>query len=69
MERMFEAGLRKDAIKVIIDDRDSVCAVWREMGLPLIQVDHGAVIYTELSAMQIAYELKIPAQVRSAVSQ
>lgn len=60
MERMFTAGLRKEAIKVVIDDRDSVCAVWRELELPLIQVDHGRIIHVEASAMQMAEYLPIP---------
>jgi len=61
MNTMFEkAGLRKEAIKVVIDDRDSVCAVWREMGLPLIQVDHGTIVRIEPSSFRMAQMLQIP---------
>lgn len=60
MEKMFAAGLRKDAIKVIIDDRDSVCAVWRELDLPLIQVLDGAAIQIQPSALEMCRSLRIP---------
>ncbi len=60
MEQMFKSGLRKDAIKVIIDDRDSVCAVWRELELPLIQVLKGSVIQIAPSVFYLVYELQIP---------
>jgi hypothetical protein len=49
MEMMFKAGLRKEAIKYIIDDRESVCAVWRELDLPLIQVKEDHIIATHPS--------------------
>lgn len=56
MERMFAAGLKKDAIKVVIDDRESVCAVWREMGLPLIQVEMGKTVQISTNAIDMARE-------------
>lgn len=60
MQTLFEKGLRKEAIKLVIDDRESVCNVWREMGLPLVQVDHGAMIQVEPSAMHLAVNSRIP---------
>src|SRR6185295_9676694 len=51
MEQMFKCGLRRDAIRCIIDDRPSVCEVWRSMGLPLIQVKDGIVVQIEESAV------------------
>lgn len=60
MEQMFRSGLRKESIKVIIDDRDSVCAVWTELGLPLIQVDHGTCVKVAPNAVEALVELRIP---------
>lgn len=60
METMFLHGLNKEAIKVVLDDRDSVCAVWREMGLPLLQVNRGNIIQIEPSALRMAQMLQIP---------
>ena len=57
---MLHAGLRKDAIKIVIDDRESVCEVWRELGLPLVQVDRGSAIQIHPSAMRLAVEIGIP---------
>ena len=60
MQMMFTAGFQKDAIKIIIDDRESVCEVWRELGLPLVQVDHGAAIQIHPNALKLAVEIGIP---------
>ena len=61
LDTMFKkAGLRKGAIKVVIDDRDSTCAVWEEAGLPWIQVDHGACIRCGGNSVQLLPRLGIP---------
>ena len=61
LQMMFKAGLRKDAIKVVIDDRDSVCdGVWRKHGLPLIQVDRGNAIQIHPDALKTCIEIGIP---------
>ena len=56
-DAMLRAGLRKDSIKVVIDDRDSVCDLWRSLELPLIQVDRGKAIEIEASAIEISGEI------------
>ena len=61
LQMMFKAGLRKDAIKVVIDDRDSVCdGVWRKHDLPLIQVDRGSAIQIHPDALKTCIEIGIP---------
>lgn len=60
MNWMFDCGLRKDAIKIVLDDRDSVCAVWREMELPLVQVKEGTAIQVTPSAFETFRKLDIP---------
>ena len=60
MQMMFDAGLRKGAIKIIIDDRDSVCDVWRGMDLPLVQVNRGVAIQVHPAALVLAIEVGIP---------
>lgn len=37
---LFDAGLQREQIKLVIDDRDSICDLWKRYELPLIKVDH-----------------------------
>ena len=60
MEWMFAAGLRKDAIKIVLDDRDSVCAVWNAMDLPLIKVASGKAVSVHPRASDLFFQLGIP---------
>ena len=60
MDMMFAAGLKKDAIKIVLDDRDSVCAVWREMDLPLVQVSNGSAINVHPNALRLMCDIGIP---------
>ena len=53
LDRMFAAGLQKSSIKIMFDDRPAVCDMWRSHSLPLVQVDHGAVIAVEPSAAEL----------------
>lgn len=40
-DAMVRAGLRKDNVDVVIDDRPQIVALWRELELPVIQVENG----------------------------
>jgi hypothetical protein len=62
---MIAAGLRKDAIKIVLDDRDSVCAVWRDLGLPLIQVKDGAAIEVQASTLHMLRDYCIPVNINA----
>ena len=37
-----KAGMKREAVKIVLDDRERVCEVWRMLGLPLVKVynDH-----------------------------
>lgn len=59
-EMMLKAGLKIESIKVVIDDRESVCALWREFKLPLIQVEAGCVVQMQPDTVQIAIDCGIP---------
>lgn len=60
LERLFDHGLRKEAIKIVIDDRNSVCDVWRSLDLPLVQVLKGAAISIHPYAFELAMKVGIP---------
>jgi predicted kinase len=64
-DEMIAAGLRKDAIKIVLDDRDSVCAVWRDLGLPLIQVKDGAAIEVQASTLHMLRDYCIPVNINA----
>jgi hypothetical protein len=40
----LKGRLNPESVKVVLDDRDSICELWREVGLPLVKVDHGRVL-------------------------
>jgi AAA domain len=44
LQSMFDAGLKREAVKIVIDDRERVCQVWRKYKLPLLKVYKGSYI-------------------------
>lgn len=62
LQRMYEAGLKKEAIQLCIDDRDAIVKVWERNGLPTLQVLNGSVIHSANGGLlkHIQLHLDIP---------